>query len=314
MKRNAFTLVELLVVIAIIGLLVSLLIPAVQAARESARRSQCANNMKQMALASLNYHDVNKSFYPGNLVLDSLLESDQVDGHAINTERYKVYCGSIGWPAFILPFMEENNLYEKIDFEQLAYTPEVGSEAHGAHGSDENKHAGSNMPSIFSCPSAVRNVSSANHKDYSISARNGMAERAVKATTHLFHANSGRAISDIKRGTSNTSMILEQAHLWWFSPLRDNSLVEIKKGVNPFFWVSLNAEGYSFKAGFFPNEDFDTVYSINMKNNWTPYRGARSYHPKGLQIAFCDGSVSFVSETINSDIYYNKMDLVGDER
>jgi prepilin-type N-terminal cleavage/methylation domain-containing protein len=91
-RRNGFTLVELLVVIAIIGILVALLLPAVQAARESARRMQCGNNLKQFSLALHNYHDVHKS-YPS----------------ASGSRSYSVH-------TFLLPFMEQQSLYDLIDF------------------------------------------------------------------------------------------------------------------------------------------------------------------------------------------------------
>ncbi len=91
-KRRAFTLVELLVVIAIIGVLVGLLLPAVQAARESARRTQCSNNLKQLALASHNFHDTNGYMPPYRL-----------------TQRHA------SWAVLILPFMEQNNVYAQWD-------------------------------------------------------------------------------------------------------------------------------------------------------------------------------------------------------
>lgn len=91
-RRRGFTLVELLVVIAIIGVLIALLLPAVQAAREAARRSQCLNNLKQMGLAVHNYHDVNRQLPPSRIAY-----------------RY------LGWSAFILPYLEQQNLYDSIN-------------------------------------------------------------------------------------------------------------------------------------------------------------------------------------------------------
>jgi prepilin-type N-terminal cleavage/methylation domain-containing protein len=104
MRRAGFTLVELLVVIAIIGVLVALLLPAVQAAREAARRSSCGNNLKQLSLALHNFHDVNLSFPPGALDDDT---------------------NSLGWGACILPYMEQQPLYQRIDAVFAAATPNV---------------------------------------------------------------------------------------------------------------------------------------------------------------------------------------------
>jgi prepilin-type N-terminal cleavage/methylation domain-containing protein len=102
-RRYGFTLVELLVVIAIIGTLVGLLLPAVQAVRESARRSSCSNNMKQIALALQNYHDARKC-----------LPSGQTTSGPTAGKR-------AGWFVYLLPFVEYEDVYAKINWSTIAF-------------------------------------------------------------------------------------------------------------------------------------------------------------------------------------------------
>lgn len=104
-RQSGFTLVELLVVIAIIGILVALLLPAVQAAREAARRTKCLNNFKQVCVAFQLFHDVRKEFPPAQEVAYKPGASQNT---AINTNH--------GYPAYILPHMEEQAVYDKYDF------------------------------------------------------------------------------------------------------------------------------------------------------------------------------------------------------
>ncbi|MGE3314896.1 MAG: DUF1559 domain-containing protein [Planctomycetaceae bacterium] len=118
--RSGFTLIELLVVIAIIAVLIALLLPAIQQAREAARRTQCANNLKQIALALHNYHDINRCFPPGmisNLFFDAI---------NINLQRYTdedepIYDPGFGlhgtsWMLQMLPQIEQNNCYDEWRF------------------------------------------------------------------------------------------------------------------------------------------------------------------------------------------------------
>jgi len=132
--RRGFTLVELLVVIAIIGTLVGLLLPAVQQARESARRSSCQNNLKQLALGCLNYHDARSQFPPGNTGLTDWQCGPGGTGPAI------------GLLVRVLPFMEEESLYNKFDL-----TASVQGATNKA--AAQSVGGGKVAPSMYRCPS-----------------------------------------------------------------------------------------------------------------------------------------------------------------
>ncbi len=101
-RRLGFTLIELLVVIAIIAILIALLLPAVQQAREAARRTQCRNNLKQIGLALHNYHDVFNTFPPGYVA--------KIANNKTSSER-----SMFAWGALILPYIEQGNLYQVLD-------------------------------------------------------------------------------------------------------------------------------------------------------------------------------------------------------
>src|SRR5437764_761809 len=127
-RQAGFTLVELLVVIAIIGVLVALLLPAVQAAREAARRSQCTNNLRQFSLAALSYEDTFKTVPPGSFG-GGWAPPNTMTVSAGGPWRgtYQTCCpnGHYSWSAAILPFAEQKNLYEMINFNLPAFTNEL---------------------------------------------------------------------------------------------------------------------------------------------------------------------------------------------
>jgi prepilin-type N-terminal cleavage/methylation domain-containing protein len=132
MIRRAFTLIELLVVVAIIGVLVAVLIPAVQAARESARNTQCTNNIKQIGLAVLQYHDANSHLPPGNyakragVCVGAIITPEDTDDAA-------------NWAIYILPFLELQPLYHRYDLRLYNEAP-------------ENQEAREAIVSTYVCP------------------------------------------------------------------------------------------------------------------------------------------------------------------
>lgn len=138
-SRRAFTLVELLVVIAIIGLLVGLLLPAVQAVREAARRSQCTNNLKQMGLALQQYHDVRQMFpaaYGGDITLSGTISGVQYPDDNRNGPS------GFAWGSLILPFLEQVPLFQSLDFSVACW-------------SSQHADAARKKIAVFLCPSAA---------------------------------------------------------------------------------------------------------------------------------------------------------------
>ena len=292
---EGFTLIELLVVIAIIGVLVGLLLPAVQQAREAARRSSCANNMKQLGTAIHNYYDAKKKMPSGNVGTTTLAATSTC--HAANTAHY---CGQFGWPAYILPQLEDQATYDLIDFTKRSYTSSGGWESWhngNAAGDSANKAAADSMPSVFSCPTAPKLT--ANHKDYSAATQpvtQCCPERDL-AGGGVFHKNSEIKFKDVTDGTSNTFLLLEDAHSWFRA---DGS--PYPQGTNSFFFVNHASSGYAYGN-----------YAPNALSNSNKHRFARSHHPMGLQVTMADASVRFLDENVNLTVYRNTFTRAGGE-
>lgn len=145
-KKLGFTLVELLVVIAIIGVLVALLLPAVQAARESARRTQCTNNLKQMALGAVNYESAHNRFPPGRIDPDWERNGSPVTGTSYGSVQPEDKTGFYSVHIWILPYMEQGNIYDLIDFNQAQVKVMIPSQ-------NPSYQAYANAQGVFICPS-----------------------------------------------------------------------------------------------------------------------------------------------------------------
>ena len=269
---RGFTLIELLVVIAIIAVLVSLLLPAVQQAREAARRSQCKNNLKQIGLAMHNYHDNARVFPPG-----------YVAGAA-----YPATANGWGWAAMLLPYLDQAPLYNSISFGLPVQ--------HSA-----NAAAAGRSPAVFLCPTDL--VTSGNFSisdaggtilarvgpsSYAATVGDDSSEADALTGNGVTFRNSAVRMADIVDGSSQTVLAGDRAWAqtngsWVGAP--DQAVV--RAGVrNP--WALATATSPVFHL---------------VHNNWinilTDSDGGlddfSSFHTGGVQLLFADGSVRFIA-------------------
>ncbi|MEX0725921.1 MAG: DUF1559 domain-containing protein [Planctomycetaceae bacterium] len=296
---RGFTLIELLVVIAIIAVLIALLLPAVQQAREAARRTQCKNNFKQIALGLHTYHDSFKVFPPGC-----------VRGGGSGGWGYQTNNETSAWPMMILPYVDQANIYNQLNFSTTNWYP-------GCTFSVPNCTYAQQPVGVFLCPSdpeglkglwasagwaCVGGDDSRGHarSNYAAMAdsRNRINSSAYSSCGTCFPRTDGNglffnrsriAIGDILDGSTNTIMLAEVtggANLdqgWdWFGT---GMLVDTRITPNgPGTWPS--------GGGVF----------LNVRETDFP-QGASSYHEGGIQVAMGDGSVRFLSENINYATY-----------
>ncbi len=291
--RRGFTLVELLVVIAIIGVLVALLLPAVQMAREAARRSQCSNNLKQLALACHNYADANKQLPMGAM--------------AAERDTYTVYTNQqcVGFTTLVLPYIEQSALYDGVS-QTIDLSPNSNDSYYWGGGTSApiRQFANARIESLL-CPSddayantlrthtclsvGSASATSATVAGYAVGVTGG--DELIGRTNYtgvagrlgaadptfegIMVSRTKRRFADITDGTSNTMMIGEATG--HFENTDSYSLAWMGAGTMPTAW-GLNAAGPSW------------------------YRfGSR--HPGIVQFAYADGSVHSIPETIDFNTY-----------
>lgn len=323
--KNGFTLVELLVVIAIIGVLVALLLPAVQAAREAARRMQCANNLKQIALGCHNYESTYGSFPAMQGGTGTIVTGGQR------------FC--VGGFYFTLPFCEQQALYDQLT--TLDRHPWLNHALYRTRISylECPSNPGTQDPSNAGRTRTLSSYAFCSGDNYAMSqvVQDGTEERsdAALAERKLPIRNRGvfgRAdytrIAEVIDGTSNTILLAERARPSardsrgaavliagdpdTFVPLTCRVQWGGQRYVNPnlVFW-SDTQPGYRGMAGnaFFaavttilpPNSAVCVIGSGSVSPHW--FSGiwtATSHHPGGVQVALVDGSVRFISETIDA--------------
>lgn len=309
-KQSGFTLVELLVVIAIIGILVALLLPAVQAAREAARRMHCTNNLKQLALSCHNYHDVHKRF-PINRVPDWTKPYFNDNNHGSN------FVG-------LLPFMEEANLYDACD-----HTRNTELHSFLAPGKPVYKE----VIVMLICPSDThekfwpgggRSGRDGALANYGFSIGNqqfsqtcGSPGQNMFGNGPVIHADTlnpnevsgvfssmafASTIKQITDGTANTILVGE------VRPACSSHLRDGWMHVNSFTFIGTTG---GINAPACPDEPgYDSASACNHENAWAPAQAFRSKHPGGANVALADGSVHFLA----SDIDYVTLQKLGDRR
>lgn len=304
-RWRAFTLVELLVVIAIIGILVALLLPAIQAAREASRRAQCSNNLKQFGLALQNYHDVNKVFAPGGM-----------------NAGYPW----IGWQVRVMPYAEQGLIFDRAK-EWSESQPNQRHYADAPLGNNGQTARESILVNYTRCPSdsfpdfdsgwgqtnysgslgSQRNPSPDGNCNTYFTA--GVNYEAPQGDSDAGNTTDKTHISGMfsRWGMCvNTAGVMDGTSTTFF-------VGEILPECNDHRggWWDHNGMGNAHATTAVPLNEFTTcpgsnrVTNPNCKamNNWNYCWGFRSKHPGGAQFLLVDGSTKFVNENINYVTY-----------
>ena len=305
MKRNpnrdcsrrwrGFTLIELLVVIAIIAILIALLLPAVQQAREAARRTQCRNNLKQIGLAFHNYHDTHEVFPPGYIDSNPSFDDSPVD---VDNNR-----NGLGWGTFILPFLDQAPLYNQIQTETGDFAHHWQDANHDGT-ADEFIAASATVLPAFLCPSDPDPNGGINIERDSRGKSNYIASWGVSLSRRygIFFDNSRIRIRNIPDGISNTILAGER-HTQYESDDSTNC------GGDPCEWagsiwigIRIAPEPDDWHTGMHYDEILGTMgnsttYGLNRSSSsWGAEVIYGSKHEGGAHFLMGDGAVRFISE------------------
>ncbi len=311
--RRAFTLVELLVVIAIIGVLVALVLPALQISREAARRTQCQNNLKQLGIALHVEATVTGHFPPGKVAKP--YAADLSHPHTF-----------FGWSAFaqLLPRLEKTNQYRQLNLKLPLYGP-------GLTVMNENKPGVAQTISEFLCPSDRSAVVSVGFGpiNYAACSGSGAGGGTSLDTDGLFFVNSATTWAKIRDGASNTAAFSESLlgdanftgkpqntvdpqrnYVFSFAaPLTDAGCA------NSTIYNFTEGRGYTWAGAVTYNHYFEPnsrrldcagnvmVGNVDVRYGGYGWRAARSVHPGQVNVALADGSVRSINESIEASAW-----------
>lgn len=302
-RRRAFTLIELLVVIAIIAVLIALLLPAVQQAREAARRSQCKNNVKQLGLAIHNYHDSMAAFPPGVIWPSGL------------------YTGSrTNFNVHLLPYYDLATVYNQVNFS-----------SGGILWYGNNTTATGASVSLLLCPSdgrggvnkvgvGTQRIFLSNYFGVFSGQQLGDISSTSNTMQGFFTVNLSRRIRDLTDGLSNT-MVLAESLTGTANDLRGSAWSDQPNGAMVFTGLGPNSKAPdrcypccnwcdNQTAGGLPN---DNLPSTNGDGSTTDTSAARSRHVGGVHILLGDGAVRFVSDNVNIAVWRGLGTIAGGE-
>lgn len=309
-KNRGFTLVELLVVIAIIGILIGMLLPAVQAVREAARRTACQNNMRQMGLGLLNYESGIGKLPPSGYT-DSFSRTNQLD---------------FSWIIHILPFAEANNMFDALDFDVVTPSNQGGR---GFHTVNFSALQNSPLPMIV-CPSSdleqvdsdfstegiVRSFYTGIHgatRDENGDGEIDDADADVSGSLGLifdngaFERNTQLSLAALADGTSNTMMIGEQSD--WLLDANGQQVDQRSDCSHSILlgYAPTDQRIYNMTVVRYPINHQDNV-DQGIQDNCGRNTPLTSPHTGGINAVYGDGSVHFLTDSTNIEVLYNLCD------
>ncbi|HUQ72699.1 MAG TPA: DUF1559 domain-containing protein [Planctomycetaceae bacterium] len=301
--RSGFTLIELLVTIAIIGVLVALLLPAVQQAREAARRTQCLNNMKQIGLALHNFHDTYGHFPAAHSQDPNNIAVDYGQPRPYDDEYY------FTWLVRILPYIDHSPLYNNVRFEEDAFmNPSTGLPG-GGFLNEQNitvyhcpSIPGGDQPYVYDFPPEVRFA----HTNYL-----GVNGTDMFRFDGILHVNSKVKITDVKDGSSHTLLVGERPPNqgaywgWWFAGAgwypwfgAPDTVLGTEERISDGTECLPTAPQSRYQQGSFQFEDDGFGDDKSVWHFW-------SAHSDGAYFLFADGHVRFIGYTVDRNVFRN---------